>query len=90
MAQILTASLEQADDSHLPNQTSDGLVLGIPFREYNYADAAVRAATLGRAVSQAAMPSPVQADAYAQAFTQSFSQQTPPCVDLYGFTVALP
>ncbi len=88
MAQILTASLDQADASYLANQTSEGLVLGVPLMEYNYADAAVRAATLGRAVSQAAVPSPVQADAYAQAFTQSFPQQFSPFVEFYGFTVA--
>ena len=88
MAQILTASLEQADDSYLANQTSEGSVLGVPLREYNYAAAAVRAATLGRAVSQAAVPSPVQADAYAQAFSQSFAQQFSLFVEFYGFTVA--
>ena len=64
-------------------------MLGAPYRPYNYAAAAVRAITLGQAVSQAAVPSPVQADAYAQAFTMSFLQQNSPFQGLYGgFTVA--
>ena len=92
MAQVLTASLYQADASYIANQTSDpqyGLVLGAPYKPYNYTAAAVRAATLGQAISQAAVPSPVQANAYAQAFTQSFLQQNVPFQGLYGgFTVA--
>jgi hypothetical protein len=92
LAQILTASIEQADASYIANHTSRPpytLVLGAPYRPYNHTAAAVRAASLGQAISQAAVPSPVQADAYAEAFTQSFLQQNSPFQGLYGgFTVA--
>ncbi|DBA83862.1 TPA: hypothetical protein ACH3X1_006374 [Trebouxia sp. C0004] len=92
LAQILTASIEQADASYIANHTSGPpytLVLGAPYRPYNHTAAAVRAVTLGQAISQAAVPSPVQALAYAEAFTQSFLQQNSPFQGLYGgFTVA--
>ena len=92
MAQILTASLEQADTSYAANHTGGPpytLVLGSPYRPYNHTAAAVRAVTLGQAIHQAAVPSPVQANAYAEAFTQSFQEQNSLFQGLYGgFTVA--
>ncbi|DBA72145.1 TPA: hypothetical protein ACH3X2_010867 [Trebouxia sp. C0005] len=91
LAQILTASIEQADASYAANHTSGPpyTLLGAPYRPYNHTAAAVRAATLGQAISQAAVPSPVQTSAYAEAFTQSFLQQNSPFQGLYGgFTVA--
>ena len=87
LAQIITASIEQADSSYAANHTTGPpytLVLGAPYKPYNHSAAAFRGMTLGQAIAQAAVSANVQADAYAEAFTQSFLQQNGSFQGLYG------